>query len=291
MGSPRGQCPLGCCAPRCGWARAHTQLRTARACYRPVGGWRAASWRAQLALGLRMAPAAAANEQTARARVRLRGSAERRRSAAGRVAQQRSRRRCAGGARGRAGWGAAVRVGACGKPADRAVSGGKRANGRRARRAARQQQQRGGRCAGACARASKRERRAGDARVRTGSSSAVRASSCGKQAGAGLGWAGSGACSSGGGSEGGDFSGVAIGRQKGGGTEEAGSQGRTRARAGAGRVPMVRGVGGGVAGLQRARLTRDARASQAAMHCPGALNAPEEPEGEVEVPLSALWRS
>ena len=74
VGSPRGQCPLGCCAPRCGWARAHTQLRTARACYRPVGGWRAASWRAQLALGLRMAPAAAANEQTARAHVRLQGS-------------------------------------------------------------------------------------------------------------------------------------------------------------------------------------------------------------------------
>ena len=73
-GSPRGQCPLGCRAPRRGGARAHTQLRIARACHRPVGGWRAASWRAQLAPRLRMAPAAAANEQTARAHVRLQGS-------------------------------------------------------------------------------------------------------------------------------------------------------------------------------------------------------------------------
>jgi hypothetical protein len=70
----------------------------------------------------------------------------------------------------------------------------KRENGSSTRRAARQQQ-RGGRRAGACARASERERRAGDARARTGSSSAVRASSCDKRAGAGLGWAGSGACS------------------------------------------------------------------------------------------------
>eukprot|EP00966_Prymnesium_polylepis_P192302 4457250-Prymnesium_polylepis.1 len=29
------QCPLGCRAPRCGGARAHTQLRIARACHRP----------------------------------------------------------------------------------------------------------------------------------------------------------------------------------------------------------------------------------------------------------------
>eukprot|EP00966_Prymnesium_polylepis_P187242 4340672-Prymnesium_polylepis.1 len=49
---------------------------------------------------------------------------------------------------------------------------------------------------------------------------------------------------------------------------------------------MVRGVGGGMAGQQRARLTRDARAPQAAMQCPGALNAPEEQE-DVEVPLRA----
>ena len=132
-----------------------------------------------------------------------------------RLAQLHTRRRRAGVARGRAGWSAAVRVRACGKRANRAVSGGKRVNGSSARRAARQQQ-RSGRRAGAWSRASKRERRAGDARARTGSSSAVRASSCGKRAGAGLGWAGSGACSSGGGSEGGDFSAVAIGRRKGG---------------------------------------------------------------------------
>eukprot|EP00966_Prymnesium_polylepis_P059006 1367805-Prymnesium_polylepis.1 len=54
---------------------------------------------------------------------------------------------------------------------------------------------------------------------------------------------------------------------------------------------MVRGVGAGMAGQQRARLTRDARASQPATLRPGAQNAPEEQQGEVEVPLSALWRS
>eukprot|EP00966_Prymnesium_polylepis_P272088 6286537-Prymnesium_polylepis.1 len=53
---------------------------------------------------------------------------------------------------------------------------------------------------------------------------------------------------------------------------------------------MVRGVGKGVAGQQRVRLTRDARAPQAAMQCPGAQNAAEEQQGDVEVPpLSALW--
>jgi hypothetical protein len=83
VGSPRGQCPLGCCAPRCGWARAHTQLRTARMRQCLLGGCRAASLRAQLALRLRMAPAAVANEQTVRARVRLRGSSSARAVGAG----------------------------------------------------------------------------------------------------------------------------------------------------------------------------------------------------------------
>eukprot|EP00966_Prymnesium_polylepis_P153344 3541951-Prymnesium_polylepis.1 len=53
---------------------------------------------------------------------------------------------------------------------------------------------------------------------------------------------------------------------------------------------MVRRVGGGVAGQQRARLVCDARAPQAAMQCPGAQNPPEEQQVEVEVPLSAFWR-
>ena len=45
-----------------------------------------------------------------------------------------------------------------------------------------------------------------------------------------------------------------------------------------------------MAGQQRARLTRDARAPQPATQCLGALNAPEEQQVEVEVPLSVLWR-
>eukprot|EP00966_Prymnesium_polylepis_P065446 1519083-Prymnesium_polylepis.1 len=49
-------------------------------------------------------------------------------------------------------------------------------------------------------------------------------------------------------------------------------------------------VGGGVAGQQRARLTREVRAPQPATQCLGVLNAPEEQQGEVEVPLSAFWR-
>ena len=60
-----------------GRARTHTTVD--HACVPPPGRWlarywRAASWRAQLAPRLRMAPAAAANEQTARAHVRLQGS-------------------------------------------------------------------------------------------------------------------------------------------------------------------------------------------------------------------------
>eukprot|EP00966_Prymnesium_polylepis_P265986 6144258-Prymnesium_polylepis.1 len=54
---------------------------------------------------------------------------------------------------------------------------------------------------------------------------------------------------------------------------------------------MVRWIGGGVAGQQRARLTRDARAPQPATQWLGALNAPEEQQVEVEVPLSMFWRS
>eukprot|EP00966_Prymnesium_polylepis_P155494 3591760-Prymnesium_polylepis.1 len=54
-----------------GRARAHTHTTADRArvppAHRPVGGWRAASWHAQLAPCLRMAPAAAAHEQAARA--------------------------------------------------------------------------------------------------------------------------------------------------------------------------------------------------------------------------------
>eukprot|EP00966_Prymnesium_polylepis_P237224 5486512-Prymnesium_polylepis.1 len=65
-----------------------------------------------------------------------------------------------------------------------------------------------------------------------------------KRAGGWLGWAGSGVGSSGGGSEG-----VLCRRNRAPkGEELAGSQGRTRARAGTGRPPMVRGVGGGVPG-------------------------------------------
>eukprot|EP00966_Prymnesium_polylepis_P064999 1508117-Prymnesium_polylepis.1 len=77
-----------------------------------------------------MAPAATANEQASRARVKLQGSSSAAAvtSAPGRVAQLHNRRRRAGGSRDRAGWGAADRVGDCGKRADRAVSGGKRAN-------------------------------------------------------------------------------------------------------------------------------------------------------------------
>ena len=45
-----------------------------------------------------------------------------------------------------------------------------------------------------------------------------------------------------------------------------------------------------MAGQQRARLTRDARAPQPATQCLGALNAPEEQQVEVEVPLSVFWR-
>ena len=45
-----------------------------------------------------------------------------------------------------------------------------------------------------------------------------------------------------------------------------------------------------MAGQQRARLTRDARAPQPATQCLGALNAPEEQQVEVEVPLGVLWR-
>eukprot|EP00966_Prymnesium_polylepis_P312158 7212639-Prymnesium_polylepis.1 len=50
--------------------RAHTHTTAHRARVPPPGRWlwRAASWRAQLAPRLRMAPAAAANEQAARAR-------------------------------------------------------------------------------------------------------------------------------------------------------------------------------------------------------------------------------
>eukprot|EP00966_Prymnesium_polylepis_P145244 3354088-Prymnesium_polylepis.1 len=65
--------------PRRGGARAHTHNSADRARVPPPGRWlarywRAASWRAKLAPRLRMAPAAAANEQAARARVKLQGS-------------------------------------------------------------------------------------------------------------------------------------------------------------------------------------------------------------------------
>ena len=86
--SSRGLEPLPALVPsrasRHGWA-AHTctQLRTARMRQCLLGGCRAASLRAQLALRLRMAPAAVANEQTVRARVRLRGSSSARAVGAG----------------------------------------------------------------------------------------------------------------------------------------------------------------------------------------------------------------
>eukprot|EP00966_Prymnesium_polylepis_P026570 613139-Prymnesium_polylepis.1 len=90
-----------------GCAHAHTTADR----HHPVGGWRATSWRAQLAPRLWMAPAAAANKQTARARVRLQGSSSAAAVGAGAssaTAHSAGRRR-AGGARARAGWGAAVR--------------------------------------------------------------------------------------------------------------------------------------------------------------------------------------
>ena len=113
---------------------------------------------------------------------------------------------------------------------------------------------------GACARASERERRAGDARASPGSDFAVRASFCGKRAGGGLGWAGRARVRGEAGSGGRIPPSVTIGHPKGGGEGKARSEGRKRAREGAQPVQMVRGAGGGVAGQQRARPTRDARA-------------------------------